>query len=82
MPSTNPCNNFSANPGDVVVWTDIPPSGCTLSQDGNKAWPFNPRPPITLPSQVTITVKNNLPQGTYCFRVSCCKKAIVCVTIT
>jgi hypothetical protein len=83
MPSvtTQICRSFSAAPGDGVNWTNIPPSGCILTPDGTKPWPFNIAPPINLPAPSTINIKVGLPPGTYCFRASCCEKP-VCITIT
>jgi hypothetical protein len=78
------CDKFSAAPGTKVQWTNIPPSGCTISQDGLSPWPFNIGPPIVLPppSTQSICIKEGLPFGTYCFVVSCCKERIICVTVT
>lgn len=75
------CDNFSANPGDIIRWTGISP-GCTVSQDGSNTWPFAVPPPITLPVPGGVGVKVGLTPGTYCFIVSCCEKTRVCVTIT
>jgi hypothetical protein len=75
------CQSFSAAAGDGVNWTNIPPTGCTLSPDGNQTWPFNVGPPINLPAPMTIFVKADLPPGTYCVRCSCCEKP-VCITVT
>jgi len=76
------CKSFNAHPGDGVQWIDIPPSGCTVSQDPGSPWPFNLSSPIHLPSPATVLINPKLPFGRYCFVVSCCPKAGVCITVT
>jgi hypothetical protein len=76
------CDKFTANPGDIIQWTNVPPSGCTVSQAGPGAWPFTAPSPIILPVPGGVGVKPGLPPGTYCFIVSCCEKTRVCMTIT
>jgi hypothetical protein len=80
--SVNICDNFSAAPGTLINWTNIPPGGCTISPDGSNPWPFSVPPPIILPAPAGVGIKVGLPPGTYCFIVSCCKNARVCVTVT
>jgi hypothetical protein len=81
-PITQPvCDNFSALPGDSIVWTNILP-GCTVSQDGANPWPFTVPSPIALPVPGGVGIRVGLPKGTYCFIVSCCEKKRVCVAIT
>ncbi|MFY9977313.1 MAG: hypothetical protein WA252_12290 [Candidatus Sulfotelmatobacter sp.] len=75
------CQNFTAKPGDGVNWTNIPPSGCTLTADDNDPWPFNVGPPVRLPSPAAVGIKSGLPAGEYYFIATCCAKPI-CVTVT
>jgi hypothetical protein len=73
------CKDFSGNPGDPVDWENIPPTGCTISQNGsNNTFPFSPAQGsagsyyITLPAPSTITIASGLSAGKYTFIVSCC----------
>ena len=66
------CSDFSGNPGDPVSWQGVPANGCSIQQDGTSTFPFNPGPPINLPSPSTITIKPGLSKGTYTFVVTCC----------
>jgi hypothetical protein len=74
----NICDSFSGNPGDPVEWQDIPPTGCTISQDGSNTFPFAPStqgangPYITLPTTANITIKSTLTAASYTFQASCC----------
>jgi hypothetical protein len=70
----NICNNFSGSPGDTVQWQQVPASGCKISQDGTKTWPFTPGPPINnVLTAGTIKIRTDLPTTqTYYFVVECC----------
>lgn len=83
MPTSpsNICQNFSAAPGTGVVFTNIPPNGCTVSQDGNVPWPFNVASPIMIPAPTTISIKAGLSAGKYGYVASCCPKPVT-VTVT
>ncbi len=81
MPSTvsvNICNNFEAQQGDTVSWTNVPANctsanPCTISKDGNNTFPFANNSPISIPSPSTITLRTDLVTGqTYYYSVSCC----------
>jgi hypothetical protein len=79
------CSDFPAPPGATVQWQGVPATGCKISQDGSKTWPFNPGPPINnVNTAGTITIKSNLPATTvYTFNVECCaNETIHSVTIT
>lgn len=73
----NICSSFSGNPGDPVEWQGVPPTGCTISQDG-PTFPFTPATQgsngayITLPTIAAITIKSPLAAAPYNFDVSCC----------
>lgn len=79
--TVNICSNFSAAPGTPIIWTNIPPAGCTLTADGAGPWPFNIGPPIIfpMPSNRPITIKPGLPAGTYHFKASCCPNPITVI---
>jgi hypothetical protein len=70
------CSDFSAHPGDTIVWQHVPSGGCTISQSG-PTWPFNPGPPLHLPAKMVITIKIGLPPGKYPFNVSCCPSEVI-----
>ncbi len=75
------CQNFSAAPGSPVAWTNIPPNGCTIAQDGSVPWPFNVASPIVLPAPSTVSIKGGLAPGKYGYLASCCPKPVI-VTVT
>jgi len=68
------CNDFSGNPGDPVIWQNVPAGGCTIVQDGSNTWPFSPGPPITLPLPPTsaVIIKAGLTSGPYTYVPQCC----------
>ncbi|MGA8763348.1 MAG: hypothetical protein WB562_10830 [Candidatus Sulfotelmatobacter sp.] len=75
----NICANFSASQNDTVQWQGAA-SGCQISQDGTKPWPFNLSSPITLPTNSIIKVV--VGSGTYYFNVSCCTQEQAVHTVT
>ena len=75
------CEDFSAEPGSGIIWTGVPPSGCTLQPVEGSPWPFNVGPPIHLPSPANVGIKEGLAPGTYCFVATCCPKKKICVTV-
>jgi len=75
------CRNFTAPPGATIIWTNIPPSGCTLTGAPGSGWPFKPSPPIVLPTPYGVEIKAGLAPGSYPVIATCCPKPII-VTIT
>lgn len=75
----NICANFSTVEDATVEWQQAP-SGCKISQDGEKTWPFNLSSPITLPTSSIIEVA--VGPGTYSFEVSCCPQGMAVHTVT
>jgi hypothetical protein len=79
------CADFTAAPGDIVSFQNIPGGTCTIVQVTGQTWPFNPAPPINIPMPGTqkITIRSGLTPGPYHYNPECCLTGIThTVTVT
>jgi hypothetical protein len=81
----NICDSFSGNPGDPVIWQNVPAGGCTIVKDGTNPWPFTPGPPIILPLppvSAPVKITAGLTPRPYTYIPECCTGlAIKTVTV-
>jgi hypothetical protein len=71
--SVNICSDITGTTGDVVYWTGVPSTGCSVTK-GNTEWPFGDNPsPINNPATTHPKITVNPPATTaYQIVVSCC----------